>query len=124
RVVASSFEESGLGMTLKALRQWLGTSRLTNPIDGVKSLLMRKGRLLQPWESWFTHTEGKVIWDLWQRGLLVPGRVLRFMGELPPCPGCQSILRWASKEFKMTITYVDEQQQMWQWVRGIGGQIR
>jgi hypothetical protein len=88
-------------------------------ISGVDFPLPKGTRLSFPEQSWYGHTEGKVILDLWESGKLKPGRTLDFDGELPPCSQCKNIMKWASETFEMTIVYVDKDGTMWVWINGV-----
>ena len=71
-----------------------------------------------PEQSWYTHTEGKIISDLYAQGKLGPGRAVDIHGELPPCSQCRNIMQWASEKFQMTIRYVDKNEVIWVWKNG------
>ncbi|WP_196251324.1 hypothetical protein [Gimesia maris] len=66
------------------------------------------GKLTFPEQSWYAHTEGKIISDLYDSNLLQPGRFLNIDGILAPCSHCRGIMRWASQKFNMTIQYLGE----------------
>ena len=80
---------------------------------------LRGDKLSWPDQAWFGHTEGKIIDDLWERGLLRPGSTLQIEGTLPPCSQCQNIMTWASESFGMTIRYVDLDGQFWWFINGV-----
>ncbi len=80
---------------------------------------LRGDKLSWPDQAWFGHTEGKIIDDLWERGLLRPGSTLQIEGILPPCSQCQNIMTWASESFGMTIRYVDLDGQFWWFINGV-----
>ncbi len=77
----------------------------SDELSGVDFPLRGRGRLSFPEQSWYGHTEGKIIDDLSEAGHLRPGRTLVIQGELPPCANCQGIMRWASEQFGMNIYY-------------------
>ena len=96
RIIAHDEEISGTGFSLKP-----GT------------------RLSWPDQSWYGHTEGKIIGDLMEAGKLEPGQVLTIDGTKPPCGGCQTIMQWASETFQITIQYLDGAGEHWTWVNGV-----
>ena len=53
-----------------------------------------------PTQSWYTHTEGKIIHDLWKDGRLKPGAELEITAVLPPCTNCQTWMQWLHKNSK------------------------
>jgi hypothetical protein len=65
------------------------------------------------------HTEGKVINDLKEQGLLSPDRRLIFEGERPPCGNCQQIMQEASGNHQMEIMYLDGSFNQWGWKNGV-----
>ena len=75
-------------------------------------------RLSFPDQSWYGHTEGKIIAELGAAGRLQCGRTLLIEGCRPPCPGCRNVMKWASGEFNMSIIYVDCRDQRWAWKNG------
>jgi hypothetical protein len=76
-------------------------------------------KLSFPDQSWYGHTEGKIISDLMDDGKLAPGRRLSFSGELPPCQSCRQIMQWASSIYNMEIMYVDSAGNVWAWKNGV-----
>jgi hypothetical protein len=64
-------------------------------------------RLTFPEQSWYGHTERKIISDLINRDLLTPGRTLTIKGTLPPCSNCRSLMKWASETFRIRVLYRD-----------------
>jgi hypothetical protein len=87
--------------------------------SGAERTFPKGTKLTFPQQSWYSHTEGKVIADLYYEGKLRPGRQLRLEGTLPPCAACQSICKWASEQFKMEIMYYDGVQGLfWVWKDG------
>ena len=72
-----------------------------------------------PQQAEWGHTEGKVIADLEEKGLLAPGRRLIFDGENPPCPNCQKIMQEASGNYQMEILYRDGSFNQWAWKNGV-----
>jgi len=88
-------------------------------ISGVDFALPPGIRLSFPEQSWYGHTEGKVISDLMDSGKLMPGRTLMIEGELPPCSNCRSIMQWTSEQFQMIVDYVDATGQTWTWINGM-----
>ena len=91
--------------------------------SGVEFPLEPGERLTFPEQSWYGHTEGKIISDLMDEGELRPGRRLTIEGERPPCPNCQNTMKWASGEFQMEIVYFDGEMNSYWWKNGkfIGG---
>jgi hypothetical protein len=87
--------------------------------SGVDFSLPKGTKLSFPDQSWYGHTEGKIISELWQNGQLGAGRVLSMEGKLPPCSQCMNALKWASEKFQMTITYVDGTGNWWTWINGV-----
>jgi hypothetical protein len=88
-------------------------------ISGVDFALKPGERLSFPDQSWFGHTEGKIIWDLYDKGMLKAGRTLQIQGQLPPCVNCQKIMQWASEHFKISIDYMDDTGKIWTWINGV-----
>jgi RHS repeat-associated protein len=84
------------------------------------TVLLGKGPSLD-WaeQAWFAHTEGKIISDLAEGGMLQSGRSLTIDGILAPCRGCQNIMQWASEQFGMEILYIDEAGCQWLWENGV-----
>jgi hypothetical protein len=64
-----------------------------NEISGVEFALQPGTYLTFEQQAEFGHTEGKVIEELRDAGKLAPGQTLIFEGILPPCPGCQNIMK-------------------------------
>ncbi len=86
-------------------------------INGV-DFPLRGDRLSFPDQSWYGHTEGKIIDDLSSRGMLKPGTELNIDGMLPPCPQCQNIMEWASGAYGVDIRYVDISGNFWWFLDG------
>ena len=86
--------------------------------SGLDFILPKGWKLSFADQSWYGHTEGKLLSDLLQDGLLKPGRVLSIAGELRPCGNCQSLMKLISEKFRMTINYEDAAGNMWTWVNG------
>jgi hypothetical protein len=87
--------------------------------SGVEVTFPKGTKLTFPEQSWYGHTEGKVISNLIDAGQMRAGRVLAMEGILPPCPNCKRILQWSSEKFKMTIDYVDTNGRTWTWINGV-----
>jgi hypothetical protein len=88
-------------------------------LSGVDGVLPKGTKLSFPEQSWWGHTEGKIIGDLMDAGKLQKGRWLTIRGTLPPCSSCRSIMEWASKQFGMVVEYVDGTGKRWVYVNGV-----
>jgi hypothetical protein len=93
--------------------------RAGDEISGLDFALPKGWKLSFPDQSWHGHTEGKLLSDLLQDGLLKPGRILNIEGQLPPCSNCQSLMKLISEKFSMGITYEDEAGKVWRWLNGL-----
>jgi hypothetical protein len=87
-------------------------------ISGVDFPLGSGQKLSFPEQSWYGHTEGKIIAQLMEEGRLVAGGTLTINGELAPCSSCRGIMQWASQTFKTNIMYIDGSQNRWAWQNG------
>jgi len=88
-------------------------------VSGVEFNLPPGFRLSFPDQSWYGHTEGKLLADLLDAGLLKPGCVLNLEGRLPPCSSCQNLMRLVSEKIGMGISYVDDSGTLWAWLNGV-----
>ena len=88
-------------------------------VSGVEFNLPLGFRLSFPDQSWYGHTEGKLLADLLDAGLLKPGCVLNLEGRLPPCSSCQNLMRLVSERIGMGISYVDDSGTLWAWLNGV-----
>jgi Pput_2613-like deaminase/Pretoxin HINT domain len=93
--------------------------RAGDEISGLDFALPKGWKLSFPDQSWHGHTEGKLLSDLLQDGLLKPGRILNIEGQLPPCTNCQSLMKLISQRFGMIISYQDDLNRTWTWINGI-----
>jgi hypothetical protein len=87
--------------------------------SGLDFELPQGWKLSFPEQSWYGHTEGKLISDLLEEGLLKPGRYLSIEGTLPPCRSCQDLMKMISEKFQMMITYEDGVGKVWRWKDGV-----
>jgi len=88
-------------------------------LSGVDVVVPKGKKLSFPEQSWLGHTEGKIISDLIDAGKLGKGKWLTISGKLPPCPSCQRIMEWTSKQFGTVIEYVDETGKTWLYFNGV-----
>jgi hypothetical protein len=87
--------------------------------SGVDFALRPGQKLTFPEQSWYGHTEGKIISDLFDAGKLSPGSTLEIEGQLDACTQCKIIMQWASKTFKIKILYESAEGKAWAWINGV-----
>ena len=88
-------------------------------VSGLEFKLPKGWRLSFPDQSWYGHTEGKLLSELVDAGLLQPGRFLNIEGTLAPCSSCKNLMKMMSEKFGMGITYEDAAGNVWRWVNGV-----
>ena len=93
-----------------------GLIKYGDEICGVDAVIPKGWKLSFPDQSWFGHTEGKIIDGL--SDVFKPGQTLIIEGRLPPCSQCQNIMRKASHEIGIAVQYLDEFGQSWLWSNG------
>ncbi len=88
-------------------------------MNGYRFSLGGKGRLAGDLEAMLGHTEGIILSNLEDAGLLGPGRTLIIDGIRPPYTNCQGLMRKYSEIYNMNIMYLDALRNIWAWANGL-----
>ena len=96
-----------------------GFLKAGDAVSGLEFNLPKGWRPSFPDQSWFGHSEGNLISELMDAGLLKPGRTLNIEGTLAPCSSCKNLMKLISEKFQMGISYLDANGGLWVWRNGV-----